>query len=94
MKPPEIQPLFRRLVGRRLRRQRPASKRAVHTVGTASRPVTKLRTIDETAELLNVSPRTVRRLIESGALPAHRLGRIVRIADPDLVVFLAASRSV
>ena len=29
----------------------------------AGRAVTRLRTIDETAELLNVSPRTVRRLI-------------------------------
>jgi excisionase family DNA binding protein len=67
----------------------------VHTAGTAGRPVTKLRTIDETAELLNVSPRTVRRLIESGALPVHRLpGRLVRIADADLAAFLAASRSV
>ena len=60
----------------------------------AGRVVTRLRTIDETAELLNVSPRTVRRLINSGALPAHRLGRLVRIADGDLAVFLAASRSI
>jgi excisionase family DNA binding protein len=56
--------------------------------------MTRLRTIDEAAELLNVSPRTVRRLIESGALPVHRLGRLVRIADPDLAAFLAATRSV
>jgi excisionase family DNA binding protein len=59
-----------------------------------SRPLTKLRTIDETAEILAVSSRTVRRLIESGALPVHRLGRLVRIADADLAVLLAASRSV
>ena len=57
----------------------------------AGRAVTRLRTIDETAELLNVSPRTVRRLIDFGALPAHRLGRLVRIADGDLAVFLADS---
>ena len=55
----------------------------------------RLRTIDEAAELLNVSPRTVRRLIESGALPVHRpLGRLVRIADADLAALLAASRRV
>jgi excisionase family DNA binding protein len=61
----------------------------------ARRPVTKLRTIDEAAEVFNVSPRTVRRLIESGALPVHRLpGRLVRISDADIAVFLAASRSV
>src|SRR5262245_34123032 len=58
------------------------------------RPMTRLRTIDEAAELLNVSPRAVRRLIDSGALPAHRFGRAVRIGDEDIVVLLAANRSV
>lgn len=74
----------------------PASTAASRTTGTGvrGRPVTRLRTIDEAAELLNVSPRTVRRLIESRALPVHRLGRLVRIADADLAAFLAASRSV
>jgi excisionase family DNA binding protein len=57
------------------------------------RPVTKLRTIDETAELLNTSTRTVRRSIESGALRVHRLGRLVRISEDDLAAFLAANRS-
>ena len=57
------------------------------------RPVTQLRTIDETAELFNTSPRTVRRLIESGALSVHRFGRLVRISDDDLAAFLAANRS-
>ncbi len=55
--------------------------------------LTKLRTIDEVAELFNTSTRTVRRLIDSGALPVHRLGRSVRISDADIAVFLAASRS-
>jgi excisionase family DNA binding protein len=58
------------------------------------RPVGKLRTIEETAELLSVSVRTVRRLIESGALPVHRIGRAVRISDADIAAFLAANRSV
>ena len=74
--------------------QRAASKGAAHVTGTTRvRPVTKLRTIDETAELFNTSTRTVRRLIESGALPVHRLGRSVRISDADIAAFLAASRS-
>jgi excisionase family DNA binding protein len=59
-----------------------------------ARPVGKLRTIEETAELLSVSVRTVRRLIESGALPVHRIGRAVRISDADIAAFLAANRSV
>jgi excisionase family DNA binding protein len=57
------------------------------------RPVPQLRTIDETAEVLNTSPRAVRRLIEAGALPVHRFGRLVRVSDDDLAAFLAASRS-
>ena len=58
------------------------------------RSLTKLRTIDETAEIFNTSTRTIRRLINSGALPAHRIGRCVRISDLDIAVFLAANRSV
>ena len=44
----------------------PASKTASHLAGAAMRrrPVTRLHTIDEAAELLNVSPRTVRRVIK------------------------------
>jgi excisionase family DNA binding protein len=73
----------------------PTSKAASRTTGTGvrGRPV-RLHTIDETAELLNVSPRTVRRLIEAGALRAHRIGRrLVRISDEDIAAFLAANRS-
>lgn len=49
-------------------------------------------TIDETAEMLRVASRTVRRWIASGELVAHRLGRAVRIADGDLRAFLAIHR--
>ena len=55
-------------------------------------PFGRLRTIDETAEILNVSSRTVRRLIDSGTLPVHRFGRSVRISDPDIAQLMAASR--
>jgi excisionase family DNA binding protein len=74
---------------------RPALDAGVHVAGpgSRSRPLTKLRTIDETAELFNTSSRTVRRLIDSGALPVHRLGRLVRISDADIAVFLATNRS-
>jgi excisionase family DNA binding protein len=74
---------------------RSASRSAASTNGggTRARPLTKLRTIGETANLLNVSPRTVRRLIDSGALPVHRFGRLVRIGDGDIAVLLVANRS-
>ena len=67
--------------------------RTLEPTDTRARPVTKLRTIEETAELFNTSTRTVRRLIASGAMPVHRLGRSVRISDADIGAFLAASRS-
>jgi excisionase family DNA binding protein len=62
--------------------------------GPPSRPVPKLRTIDEVAELFNISRRTVQRLIRSGVLPAHRVRRAVRISDADIEVFLARNRGV
>lgn len=47
----------------------------------------------QVAEGLQVTTRTVARWIESGALPAHRLGRSVRIADADLQDFIARGRT-
>jgi excisionase family DNA binding protein len=41
---------------------------------------------------LGVSVRTVRRLIAAGELPAHRIGRSVRVSADDLARFLAARR--
>jgi excisionase family DNA binding protein len=73
--------------------QNAASKTETAGTSTRGRPIAKLRTIEETAELFNASPRTVRRLIESGALPVHRFGRLVRISDADIAAFLAATRS-
>jgi excisionase family DNA binding protein len=75
--------------------QRPPSRAVAHIAGaTRVGPVSKLRTIEETAELFSTSTRTVRRLVASGALPVHRLGRAVRISDADIAVFLATNRSV
>ena len=74
----------------------PRPTTASRTTGTDARgrPIRRLRTIDEAAELLNVSPRTVRRAIESGDLTVHRIGRLVRIADADIAAFLASNRSI
>ena len=44
------------------------------------------------AEILQTSERTVRRLIASGQLRAHRLRRLVRIADVDIAALLDATR--
>lgn len=49
-------------------------------------------TIKTVAERLGVSTRTVRRWIERGELVAHRFGSAVRIAECDLLAFLAVHR--
>lgn len=44
------------------------------------------------ADRLNVSTRTVQRLIETGALPAHKFSGAVRISEADLQAYIALSR--
>ena len=48
-----------------------------------------LMTASEVAELLQVSLRTVRRLIADGTLPVARVGRSVRISTETLNAFLS-----
>jgi excisionase family DNA binding protein len=75
------------------RRQNAPLEAAARISGnTRARPLTKLRTIDEIADLWGVSPRTVQRAIKSGALRAHRIGRLVRISGADAAAFLAENR--
>ncbi len=52
----------------------------------------RLYTVDAVAEQLGVSTKTVRRWVTAGALPAHRLGRQLRISEADLAAFIARSR--
>jgi excisionase family DNA binding protein len=47
-----------------------------------------LLTIPEVAGYLRLSIKTVRRLIASGALPAHRVGRMLRVTEPDVRGYL------
>jgi excisionase family DNA binding protein len=49
-------------------------------------------TIDNVAELLSLSSRSVRRLIADHQLPVHRFGRAVRVAEDDLRIFIANRR--
>jgi excisionase family DNA binding protein len=44
------------------------------------------------AERLDVSTKTVRRLIASGNLRAHHVGRQVRVSEEDLALYLADGR--
>lgn len=48
---------------------------------------------DEAAEVLGVSLKTVRRRIETGALPAVRDGRLIRVHPNDLERYITARRN-
>lgn len=43
-----------------------------------------LLTTAQSAQQLNMSPATIRRLIKAGALPARRIGSMIRISQEDL----------
>lgn len=51
--------------------------------------MTKLLTIQAAAELLAVNPKTIRRRIADGSLPAQRLGTLVRVEEADVRALLS-----
>jgi excisionase family DNA binding protein len=59
----------------------------------SARPL-KFYTIQDVAEMLLVSKRTVRRWIELRKLIAHPIGGVVRIAESDLRAFIGTHRDV
>lgn len=50
--------------------------------------------VRELAERLSLSTKTVRRLIDSGQLPVHRIGGQIRIAETDAARFVSKRRQV
>jgi excisionase family DNA binding protein len=52
-----------------------------------------LLSVAEIADRLKLSEKTVRRWIERGDLPAHHLGRAVRISEDDLALYLHKHRA-
>ena len=49
-------------------------------------------TMDDLAERLNSSRRTVIRLKDSGELPCYKVGKLVRFSESDFQAYLARSR--
>ena len=47
-----------------------------------------LMNVTEVAELLGLTPKTVRRRVKSGKIPAVRVGKLIRIYKHDAVVLL------
>jgi excisionase family DNA binding protein len=64
----------------------------VTTTTPGTSPLPAFYSVTETAKLLKVSPRTVRRWIEKRDLTVHRFGRQLRITDSDLVTFIRQRR--
>ena len=52
----------------------------------------RLLDVEGAAGFLLTSPKTVRRLIASGELPAFKIGNLLRVAEPDLMAFLSRRR--
>jgi excisionase family DNA binding protein len=52
----------------------------------------KMLSVDQVADVLNVSTKTVRRVIDDGALHHHRVGRVIRVSGEDLRAYLSATR--
>jgi excisionase family DNA binding protein len=52
-----------------------------------------LLSVKQTADWLGVSAKTVRRWLASSQLPHHRIGRSIRIAEPDLIAFITIHRA-
>lgn len=50
-------------------------------------------TVPEVADLLRVTPMTVRRWIKSGRLPASQIGRDYRIQSADLEALVAGAET-
>jgi len=51
----------------------------------------KLYTVNEIAQMFSMHPKTIRRYIQSGSLPARKIGKEWRILEFDLKVFLDSS---
>jgi excisionase family DNA binding protein len=58
----------------------------------SSHPIARFYTVEQVADLLVVSTRSVRRWIAAGDLLAHKIGRAVRISEIDLKAFLGGKR--
>ena len=56
--------------------------------------IAPLLDLDAVAKRLGVSIKTVRRMVDRNELPAHRVGRLLRISEADFAEYVAARRRV
>lgn len=55
--------------------------------------ISRLMTLQEAADFLALSTRTLRRKIKSGDLPARQFGRVWRISEDDLQTFIDSHKT-
>ena len=84
--------LLARSERRRLPGNNPNCEASVEARVQRSSPAGRFFTIREVSSCFHVSTRTARRWISSGALTAHRIGRLVRVSETDLAAFVALRR--
>ena len=87
--PPDIPVLRRPTAPGLVPRTSAAREPALHV--SARRPV-RLLSVPEAADHLGISDKGVRRAVTRGDLVAHRIGRLLRIAEDDLAAFVALRR--
>ncbi len=63
---------------------------------TNESPIEKITWLSskEASEYLGVSLQTLYRFVDSGSLPAHHMGRVIRFKYSDMVAFVEAQRVV
>ncbi|MEI6801408.1 MAG: helix-turn-helix domain-containing protein [Pseudomonadota bacterium] len=66
------------------------AKPSAPTTAPRMAPLPTLLSVEATAQQLSVCTKTIRRLIERGALPYCRVDRLVRIRAVDLAEFVAS----
>ena len=62
-------------------------------VNVSTPALSRLYTLEQVADRLQVSVRTLRRWIDAGDLVAHRIGRGLRITEADLQTFIRIRRN-
>ena len=61
-------------------------------MNTNSTTISKMMTVKDISEILNVSERSIYRYIHDQSLPCHRMGGIFRFSDSDLSQYLERTK--
>jgi excisionase family DNA binding protein len=71
----------------------PSGSRTATQVDGTHAAFPRLYSVADAARLLGCSEKSIRRIIKRGDIPIHRIGRQIKIAEPDLLDYLARNRT-